>query len=99
MSDAVYVNRKYTLDATRIPLDHYSVWLQVLGRTEAYRIIAKLSERIQKFYKQYRGKNKYDGSFTSRKAAVKVFAQVASYIPKFREAVESPFNVDALLAG
>jgi hypothetical protein len=98
VTEAIYIRRKWTRDIATIPLGHYAVWLHVMGRVEAARLIERLAERLQSFYKQWRGKNRNDGSVTSRKDAIKVLGKVGRIIPQFREAMEPPLDLDALVA-
>ena len=60
-------------------------------------VIVELNDKLQKFYSEWRGRNRQDGKSTSRKSAIKVLSTVPKYIDRFSAAMDSPLDVDALV--
>jgi hypothetical protein len=70
--------------------------MSILGRKSAERILRDLHKRVSKFYDDHKGKNKNDGSKSSRADAIEFIDSLTPLYEQFAVAYEKPLDVDAL---
>ena len=96
VTDKMYINRQWHFDIKKLHMHRCADWLRVLGRAPAERILRCLHTRLTKFYAEHKGKNKNNGSKSSRSAAMKFIESLTPLRKQFDAVCEEPLSVDSL---
>jgi len=96
MDNKTYTRRNCVRDVRDAAFTEYAASLRVLGRSEAAKIVQKFADKLQAFHLKYKGKNRVDGSSTSRLPAARLFEIVPNVISDLLDALDAPLNIDAL---